>query len=241
MFCFTVVMLVSVFVECFSSLPAQNSEDFFIKRIVKECVTSNSQMSCFANKVAKTIERSMEWDVTLFDGIKLLRNNERIDNENESRSHLFGPSRLMKAVKIFLNTHYFALDLTEDESTNEPRGGGGGLGSGGGGGLGFNRQALKKEAKYMQYAFMVLLGIFGLTGPIVMKTLAVMAAKSLIASKMALIIVGSVALKKLFEKDHHEKTSVKVHTINTDDDHDRIYAPYKSSNYWSYAPYIKST
>lgn len=61
-----------------------------------------------------------------------------------------------------------------------------------------------------------------MTGPLVMKVLAVMAAKALLAAKAALIIVGSVALKKLFERDHHEP-SVKVHTISHDEeDHDRV-------------------
>lgn len=70
-----------------------------------------------------------------------------------------------------------------------------------------------------------------------MKVLALMAAKAILAAKAALIIVGSVALKKLFEKDHTSEPAVKVHTINHDDDeHDRIfkYAQYYNNPYKGY-------
>ncbi|KAL1490479.1 hypothetical protein ABEB36_013166 [Hypothenemus hampei] len=131
--------------------------------------------------------------------------------------------RLNQAIQNFFQTHVVSLEL--GGARKMARGGGGDEGFGGfGGGGGFNKKAIKKEQKYVNYAFMVLLGIFGLTGPLVMKVLALMAAKAILAAKAALIIVGSVALKKLFEKDHPSEPAIKVHTINHDheDDHDRI-------------------
>ncbi|XP_050500854.1 uncharacterized protein LOC114330297 [Diabrotica virgifera virgifera] len=90
----------------------------------------------------------------------------------------------------------------------------------------FNRKALKKERKYYQYAFMVLLGIFGLTGPLFMKILGIIAAKSLLAAKAALIIVGGVALKKIFENSKHQPkvkvTTLPIHGHESEEDHDRF-------------------
>lgn len=58
-----------------------------------------------------------------------------------------------------------------------------------------------------------------------MKILSIIAAQAVMASKAALIIVGSVALKKLFEKKE-EKPIVKVATVPLydadEDDHDRL-------------------
>lgn len=198
------------------------------------------------------IERALDWNIPLFDGVNWIRNEEKHDI-SQGRS-LSGFSRLTAALSNFLNSHTFSFEL--DTTIGSPRkldrggggggGEGGGFGGGGGGGggglLGFNKKAIQKEKRYMKYAFMVLLGIFGLTGPIVMKTLAIMAAKALLASKAALIIVGSVMLKKIFEHDSHDKKStIKVHTIPSydhDDDHDRI--SYNNQNNIPYSPYTSS-
>ncbi|CAH1991905.1 unnamed protein product [Acanthoscelides obtectus] len=131
----------------------------------------------------------------------------------------------------FITTHTITFDFGEGRfqdagasGTARRRGGGGGGGGGGGHGGGhgggqgvgevsfFNHKEIKKEKKYYQYAFLVLLGIFGLTGPIVMKVIGIMAAKALMAAKAALIIVGGVALKKIFE-NRHEKPQVRVTTV----------------------------
>lgn len=94
-----------------------------------------------------------------------------------------------------------------------------------GGFFSFNSKAVKKEQKYSRYTFLVLLGIFGLTGPLFMKIMSVIAAQALMAAKAALIIVGSIALKKLFEKKE-EKPVVKVATLPLHDveeeKHDRL-------------------
>lgn len=107
-----------------------------------------------------------------------------------------------------MDTHTLRLDLTGD--SGEARDGGGN--KKGDKGIG------KKERKYLHYALMVLLGVFGISGPLILKTLALIAGKALIASNVALIIVGSVALKKIFEKDQgHASVKVLTHTVHTDD------------------------
>ncbi|XP_050307485.1 uncharacterized protein LOC126744169 [Anthonomus grandis grandis] len=178
----------------------------------------HSRYTCFSEKAARTIERSMNSDIPLFSGITLTRNNEHVSHR---QARLLGVDRLTEALKNFLQTHVVSIDLSSAKNLGMARGGGGGGGFGGMGGK-MGKQAMMREGKYMQYAFMVLLGIFGLTGPLVMKVLGLMAAKALLAAKAALIIVGSVALKKLFEKDYQEP-SIKVHTVTHDDDeHDRL-------------------
>ncbi|CAG9771740.1 unnamed protein product [Ceutorhynchus assimilis] len=186
-------------------------------RTINECLNANERYACFAEKVARALEKSMDWNIEIMDGVTLQRNNETV---NHRQARLLGFSRLSQSIQNFFQTHVISLELGGARQLRRGEGGGGG------GGLGFEggMKALRKEKKYMSYAFMVLLGIFGLTGPLVMKVLALMAANALLAAKAALIIVGSVALKKLFERDHQEP-AVKVHTIAHDEedyDHDRI-------------------
>lgn len=110
----------------------------------------------------------MNWDIPIFDGLKFKRNDEKL-NETEARS-MQGFDRFTTAVTNFVNSHSLSVgwdDEVEVESSRAARdgyGGGGGKRRPGGGGLtglgslGINRKAIKKEAKYMRYAFMVLLG-----------------------------------------------------------------------------------
>lgn len=221
-------------------------EEKIVMRVIKKCTESPSRLSCFADKAASVLEKYINSNITLFDGIELQRNSEPFTNISDSRSST--PfARFTTTLYNFLDTHTVSLDLTDEarskkrkdkevdeESDKASGGGGGGGGSSGGnllgglggfGGGGGSKGGMMGEIRYAKYAFMVLLGIFGMTGPIFMKTLAVVAAKALIASKAALIIVGSVALKKIFHKEN-EKPVVKVHTIHEEeheDEHDRIY------------------
>lgn len=66
-----------------------------------------------------------------------------------------GFGRLNQAIQNFFQTHVISLELGGARKLDKA--GGGGMGGFGGGG-GFNKKQLKKEQKYMQYAFMVLLG-----------------------------------------------------------------------------------
>ncbi|XP_044750391.1 uncharacterized protein LOC123310797 [Coccinella septempunctata] len=236
-------------------------EEIIVRRAIQKCTESPSRFSCFADKAASVLENYINSNVTLFDGIKLQRNGEPLNNLSDSRS-LSPLARFTTTLYNFLDTHTVSLDLTDegrskkkkdnDEELDKATGGGGGGGGsllgglsgfggsgGGGSGGGGSKGGMMSEVKYAKYAFMVLLGIFGLTGPIFMKTMAVIAAKALIASKAALIIVGSVALKKIFQKEH-EKPVVKVHTIHEDeheDEHDRVYQNQIPYSY--YADYHK--
>ncbi|CAG9825548.1 unnamed protein product [Phaedon cochleariae] len=180
-------------------------------------------ISCLTEKASKTIENSMNETISLF-GVNLIRNEEKL-NSREGKS-LQGFNRVLKAISNFLDTHTFSIDLTEPRSLSSE--GGTPKKGGGGGFFNMNTKALRREKKYYQYAFMVLLGIFGLTGPLVMQVLGIMAAKSLLAAKTALIIVGGVALKKIFEHGGDKSPKVKITTLplhqdkyESEEDHDR--------------------
>lgn len=167
----------------------------------------NASYSCLVNEAAVLMERASNLDVSLFDGIIFKKNNETF----EISRGFSGLSRLRHALVNFLDSHVLTLDLTESRQSRV----------GGGGGF----KISKKEKKYFWYTMMVLLGIFGLTGPLVMKMLTLIAGKALIASKIALLMVGSVALKKIFTNDNKESgggVKVYTHTIPIhSDDHDR--------------------
>lgn len=160
-------------------------------------------------------------------GVTLARNDEKLYNHSTARSQS-SFQRLAALVSQFLDSHTVVVDLT---------GSGGDVETGrkdDEGYLGGDKKGKKKEKKYASYAMAVLMGIFGLTGPLIMKTLALIAGKALIASKMALLIVGSVALKKLFEKEaHHPTVKVRTEEHHREDGHDRLYnpTPYSYGNY----------
>lgn len=85
---------------------------------------------------------------------------------------------------------------------------------GGGGGGGGD----KGGKKYGRYVMAALLTAMGIAGPLGLKALAAIAGKALVISKVALTIAGIIALKKIFQSDHHEETSFQVHSSG---DHNR--------------------
>lgn len=62
-----------------------------------------------------------------------------------------------------------------------------------------------------RYVIAALLTAMGIAGPLGLKALAAIAGKALVISKVALTIAGIIALKKIFQSDHHEETSFQVH------------------------------
>lgn len=205
-------------------------EELLFKRSMDQCLKSESTYTCLADKAARAVEMALDWDVPIFEGITLARNEEKLDNFTTPRAYN-GISKLSSVLSKFLESHTLVVDLTPEDDVGSARKKEEGLDFGGG-----DKKGKKKEKKYASYAMMVMMGIFGLTGPLILKALALIAGKALIASKMALLIVGSVALKKLFEKESHSP-SVKVRTVQEEhhhDDHDRLlYNLNNANNYYS--------
>lgn len=93
---------------------------------------------------------------------------------------------LFKKLDQFLATHTLTLNLSEGRGK-------------------------KKEKKMGKYVIAALLTAMGIAGPLGLKALAAIAGKALVISKVALTIAGIIALKKIFQNDHHEETSFQVH------------------------------
>lgn len=210
-----------------SELQRDRSVTGLFRRIIEQCTNTGDAYSCLAERAAVATERAINWDIPLFYGVTLARNENPVANETSRASSGF--DRLSSAVGRFLNSHTLVMDLDEDtgEEVGEARG--------------KKDKKKKKEKKFASYAMMVMMGVFALTGPLIMKTLALIAGKALIASKMALLIVGSVALKKLFEKEEKAPT-VKVRTVEPkegSDDHERVFYAYNNnySDNQNYTPY----
>lgn len=183
------------------------------RAIFNSCSNENFVLPCLAGKFANTIDRATNWDVKLFDGFTLTKNSDVIVDQDSRRSQLSGFSSLRASLYNFLDSHVLTLDLTEARARKD-----------GGGGYGFGKVG-KKDKKYLYYALTAVTGIFGLSVPIILKGLALLAGKALLASKAALIIIGSIALKKIFQSDKKDGPPVKVHThtVPLDDDHDRYF------------------
>lgn len=197
------------------------------QRALANCAESGSQITCLAERAATALDRALDWDMPLVDGISLVRNNRSV-SVSSSRG-FSGIERLTSAMKNFMESHTLTVDLGEDSEDDDVDDVGEARGDK------KDKKEKKKAKKFASYALMVMMGIFGLTGPLILKTLALIAGKALIASKMALLIVGSVALKKLFEKDD-KAPSVKVRTVEakegSHDDHDRVYYGYNNYDYY---------
>lgn len=209
-------LLVLYTFECILSYQLLSPKDYeIINGLIKSCKNDTSMYMCLLNKGTTAIEKISGKDIRLFDGIILKKQlNKNLTKSNVIRDEIKGrnfngddddgTSNFTKNSSI--NNDETSLMVVEGRRRNKIR-------------------VSKREKRYFWYSMMVLLGIFGLTGPIVMKTLTLIAGKALIASKIALLMVGSVALKKIFANDITNKNGIKVHThtIPIEDEHDRYY------------------
>lgn len=234
------VLLCGHLVQAFE-WPLDTAETQIVKKVLVECLERDTH-ACFAEKLTRAVDNSVDWDIPIFEGITLKRNNVHINktkielnqtttSESTSRG-LSGMDQLYNSVIRFIDAHTLTLDFGEVDNN----------GSEGGrtiediefrDGGGKRKKIGKKERRRVQYALFVLLGIFGLTAPLILKTLGIMAGKALLSSKVALIMLGSIALKKIFQADNHSPVKVHTHTIPIhEDDHDRYdYGAY--NNYYT--------
>lgn len=82
----------------------------------------------------------------------------------------------------------------------------------------------------MQQAIMMAaMTAVAILGPLTIKTIALMAGKALLISKIALVLSGLIALKKLFQPKGHETETVSHHYGRTMelDAHDMVYSGQK--------------
>lgn len=74
-----------------------------------------------------------------------------------------------------------------------------------------------------------MLTAIGISAPLALKAIGIIAGKALIISKVALTIAGIIALKKIYSNDSHEETSFQVLTGGEHNRRNYILRPMKST------------
>ncbi|KAL4708119.1 hypothetical protein ACJJTC_009898 [Scirpophaga incertulas] len=170
-----------------------SAEFTVLQKVYDDCSAQKQFAMCLKGKALTALTRAVEQEnVQLADGLSLVRQADAPSAVSEPR---FFPgmtaedkidTMLRTKFEQLMNTHTISMDLT-----SEGRGRG------------------KKVLPYL------LLGIFttvSIVGGMALKTLAAIAGKALIASKVALTIAGIIALKKLFSHDgNNGETTFQVH------------------------------
>ncbi|KAI4464173.1 hypothetical protein MML48_3g00015908 [Holotrichia oblita] len=203
-------LLVLVFYFNKNVICIDNNSNIFIS-----CSAQKSFTPCLAGRFSEILDKAVDHDLTIFDGFVLRRDkNVTINNTPNNGRSFNGFSRLKRSLYNYLDSHILRLDISESRKSKD-----GGVGYGGFAKVG------KRNRKYLYYALLAVTGIFGLSVPMILKGLSLVAGKALLASKAALIIIGSIALKKIFQSDKGDSASpVKVHTHTVPiDEHDRYF------------------
>ncbi|XP_060802881.1 uncharacterized protein LOC106133584 isoform X1 [Amyelois transitella] len=170
-----------------------SAEFTILQKVYDDCSAHKQFSTCLKGKALTALTRAVEMDsVQLADGLTLVKQADAPSAIAEPRFYsgmsLEDKLDTMLRTKFeqLMNSHTISMDLA-----SEGRGRG------------------KKVLPYL------LLGIFttmSIVGGMALKTLAAIAGKALIASKVALTIAGIIALKKLFSHDgSNGETTFQVH------------------------------
>ncbi|XP_053617890.1 uncharacterized protein Osi21 isoform X2 [Plodia interpunctella] len=170
-----------------------SAEFTILQKVYDDCSAQKHFSTCLKGKALTALTRAVEMEsVQLTDGLTLVKQADAPSAIAEPRFYS-GMSledkldtMLRNKFEQLMNSHTISMDLA-----SEGRGRG------------------KKVLPYL------LLGIFttmSIVGGMALKTLAAIAGKALIASKVALTIAGIIALKKLFSHDgSNGETTFQVH------------------------------
>lgn len=172
----------------------ENNENFVNKYYFDECFRKKLKLSCLTEKATQAVENSMDIDLQLIPGLVLARNDLPVLKYTSSRDAKSGIDRLTTALSNFMDSHSLTVEHADE--------------------------ARRRRRRRFGLLLTALLGAFGITNAMMLKGIGLIAGKALMVSKMALMIIGIIGLKKLFQKDeHHEPQVVQVHTLH--DEHDR--------------------
>ncbi|XP_013134024.1 PREDICTED: uncharacterized protein LOC106099886 isoform X1 [Papilio polytes] len=171
----------------------QSPEFTMLQKVYDDCSAHKHLTTCLKGKALTALTRAVEQEnVQLADGLTLVKQSDAPPAMAEPR---FFPgmsaeekldTMLRRKFEQLLNTHSVSLDLS-----TEGRGRG------------------KKVLPYMMLGVLTTVSI---VGGMALKTLAVIAGKALIASKVALTIAGIIALRKLFSQEGPTgETTFQVH------------------------------
>nr|XP_034829510.1 uncharacterized protein LOC117986742 isoform X2 [Maniola hyperantus] len=170
-----------------------SAEFAILQKVYDDCSSQKHVTMCLKGKALSALTKAVEQEsVPLADGLTLVKQADSPSAVAEPR-FFTGMSTedkldtmLRTRFEQLLNSHTISMDLT-----SEGRGRG------------------KKVMPYMLLGIFTTMSIFG---GMALKTLAAIAGKALIASKVALTIAGIIALKKLFSHDGATgETTFQVH------------------------------
>lgn len=114
--------------------------------------------------------------------------------KSKGRDEKSGIDRLTTALSNFMDTHSLTLE--------------------------YGDEARRRRRRRFGFLLTAMLGAFGITNAMILKSIALIAGKALMVSKMALMLISIIGLKKLFQKDDDKEPAVvQVHTLH--DEHDR--------------------
>ncbi|CAG9760724.1 unnamed protein product [Ceutorhynchus assimilis] len=184
----------------------------FILKIYDECANSEGFSPCLKKKAVTFLDRVARMDkLPLMDGVSLVKSKDAIQEpqiaENEIEENLPRSlegqdealnNLLSDRVTNLLGSRTIEISMPNiSEMIEEGRKGGGGGGGGGGKGGG------GKMKDMMGGMMMAIAAKMAALIPIAIAGLFLLAGKALITAKIALLISGIIALKKLFAAKQH--------------------------------------
>ncbi|XP_037052278.1 uncharacterized protein LOC119085874 isoform X1 [Bradysia coprophila] len=169
--------------------------DFVVlQKVYDDCYDNDDFTGCLKGKALVALNKAVDQDsITLFDGVMLEKQNSTDEADTpsiadeRSLNQLNGIDKeLMTKLDKFLRSHVLKLDMSESRD--------------------------KKGKKMYKYLMAAVAAAVGISGPLALKSIGIIAGKALIISKVALTIAGILALKKIYSNDSHEETTFQVHT-----------------------------
>ncbi|CAK1603109.1 unnamed protein product [Parnassius mnemosyne] len=171
----------------------QSAEFTMLQKVYDDCSAQKHLTMCLKGKALTALTRAVEQEsVQLADGLTLLKQSDTPVSVAEPR--FFSGMSTEEKVDIMLRRKFEELLKTHTVS------------------LDFSSEGRNKGKKVLPYLMLGVLTTVSIVGGMALKTLAMIAGKALIASKIALTIAGIIALKKLFSQEGSTgETTFQVH------------------------------
>ncbi|XP_014273834.1 uncharacterized protein [Halyomorpha halys] len=195
--------LLVVVASCWAGEEAMSSGFRVLYSVYRQCESKEEPFACLKARAVKLVDRAIHSDsIPIVDGISLVKRPESersLKNDLDPLPNEIEPRKvddlLWDRVTAFLESHSVQFRLPEfvKEIISE----------------GVDEEGRGRKNKRMLPALLMALMLKGSMLAMAMKGLALLAGKALIVSKMALVLAGVIALKKLFSGGG-EKTTYEI-------------------------------
>ncbi|XP_018913041.2 uncharacterized protein [Bemisia tabaci] len=186
--------------------PGRPSDWKFLRQVYSECfVGSADALVCLKQRAVRALDQAAKLQsIPLIDGFSLTRTvndsalldeDPQLDGAGDAlpRDMDQKDRALDNIILKKLERFFAARSITVDNSHNEVDG------------------RKKKEKELHHYLMMAAATAAAILGPLAFKSLAIIATKALVVSKIAIVIASIVAIKKLFSHPHQESEVVSHH------------------------------